>query len=95
MTLNQKKKKSRYQSLLPDELLMLWGCWDSSHESVKYNLAYFVLLPPNLFVSIWSYTASILQLIRFGLLVRVVSLKLTSILLLVFRVIFIFRERIK
>ena len=55
MTLNQKKTKSRYQSLLPDELLMLWGCWDSSHESVKYTLAYFVLLPPNLFVSIWSY----------------------------------------
>ena len=62
---------------------------------MKYTLAYFVLLPPNLFVSIWSYTASILQLIHFGLLVRVVSLKLTSILLLVFRIIFIFRERIK
>ena len=60
MTLNQKKTKSRYQSLLPDELFMLWGCWDSSHESVKYTLAYFVLLPPNLFVSIWSYWESIL-----------------------------------
>ena len=61
-----------------DELLILWGCWSGSHECVKYTLAYFVLLPPNLFVSIWSYWASTLKLIHFGLLVRVVSLNLVS-----------------
>ena len=47
MTLNQKKTKIHYQRLLPDELLILWGCWSGSHECVKYTLAYFVLLPPN------------------------------------------------
>ena len=60
MTLNQKKTKSHHQRLLPDELLILWGCWSGSHECVKYTLAYFVLLPPNLCVSIWSHWASIL-----------------------------------
>ena len=60
MTLNQKKTKSHHQRLLPDKLLILWGCWSGSHECVKYILAYFVLLPPDLFVSIWSYWASIL-----------------------------------
>ena len=60
MNLNQKKKKSHYQRLLPDELIILWGCWSGSHECVKYTSAYFVLLPPNLFVSIWSYWTSIL-----------------------------------
>ena len=59
MTLNQKKAISHYQRLLPVELLILWGCWSGSHECVKYTLAYFVLLPPNLFVSTWSYWASI------------------------------------
>ena len=52
--------KSHYQRLLPDELLILWGCWSGSHECVKHILAYFVLSPSNLFVSIWSYWASIL-----------------------------------
>ena len=47
MTLNQKKTKIHYQRLLPDELLILWGCWSGSHECVKYTLAYFVLLLPN------------------------------------------------
>ena len=51
MTLHQKKTKSHYQRLLPDELLISWGCWSGSHECVKYSLAYFVQLPPNLFVS--------------------------------------------
>ena len=60
MTLNQKKTKSHHQGLLLDELLILWGCWSGSHEYVKYTLAYFVLLPPNLFVSIWRYWVSIL-----------------------------------
>ena len=36
-----------YQRLLPDDLLILWGCWSGSHECMKYTLAYFVLLPPN------------------------------------------------
>ena len=49
MTLNQKKTKSHHQRLLPDELLILWGYWRGSHECVKYSLAYFALLPPNLF----------------------------------------------
>ena len=48
MTLNQKEQKSHYQRLLPDELLIIRGCWSGSHECVKYTLAYFVLLPPNL-----------------------------------------------
>ena len=73
-----KEKKSHFQRLLPDELLILWGFWSGSHECVKYPLAYFALLPPNLFVSIWSYWASILQSIHFGLLARVVSLNLVS-----------------
>ena len=50
----KKTKKSHYQSLLADELLILWGCWSGSHEPVKYTPAYFVLLPSNWFVSIWS-----------------------------------------
>ena len=49
MTFDQKKPQSHYQRLLPDELLILWGCWSGSHECVKYTLGYFVLLPPNLF----------------------------------------------
>ena len=50
----KRKQKSHYQSLLADELLILWGCWSGSHEPVKYTPAYFVLLPSNWFVSIWS-----------------------------------------
>ena len=60
MTLNQKKTKNHHQGLLLDELLILWGCWSGSHEYVKYTYVYFLLLPPNLFVSIWRYWASIL-----------------------------------
>ena len=78
MTLKQKKTKSHHQRFLPDELLILWGCWSGSHECVKYTLAYFVLLSLNLLVSIWSYWASTLKLVHFGLLVRVVSLNLVS-----------------
>ena len=78
MTLKQKKAKSHQQRFLPDELLILWGCWSGSHECVKCTLAYFVLLPLNLFVSIWSYWAGTLKLVHFGLLVRVVSLNLVS-----------------
>ena len=48
--------------------------WFSS--MCEIHLAYFVLLPPNLFVSIRSYWASKLKLIHSGLLVRVVSLNL-------------------
>ena len=77
MTLNQKKTKNHHQGLLLDELLILWG-WSGSHEYVKYTYGYFLLVPPNLFVSICRYWASILKLIHFGLLVRVVSLNLVS-----------------
>ena len=52
MTLNQKKTKNHHQGLLLDELLILWGCWSGSHEYVKYTYGYFLLVPPNLFVSI-------------------------------------------
>ena len=37
---------------------------NGSNECVKYTLAYFVLLPPNLFVFIWRYWESILKLIH-------------------------------
>ena len=56
----REKKKSHHQSLLADEQLILWGCQSDSHKPVKHTLAYFALLPSNLFVSIWSYRASIL-----------------------------------
>lgn len=75
MTLNQKKTKIHHKRLLPDELLILWGCWSGSHECVKYTYIVFSSITSQFVCFHWRYWARILWLIHFGLLVRVVFTK--------------------